>query len=215
MCLFGPLGRVARPPGVGVVLVVALRPRRRARATPGRSASPCRRASPAAPRPRAARGSTDHSSTQLAAERERRVLAGVDRAAGAERPHARPRSRPTRRGGRRASGPRASRTTHSTRQRAGGVTEQHAAPSASPAARASGRRRSTSKARQPRRDAVVRRRAAAAQVGDRAVGLGGLLRRRLVERVAPARGHPVQRPGTAREDSGRVRQLALRVVLAR
>ena len=177
MCVVGPLGRVARPPGVRVVLVVALdlgAGREPGLADQHRHAG--RRRDQRLDREPL--GLDRPLLDQLAAERERRVLAGVDRAAGAERPHPGPGRDPL---GAAAGEPAALVVAHDAqhRQRAGGVTEQPQRPAhllqleRQPVV-------GDREVGQPRRDAVVRRRAAAAQVGDRAVGLGRLLRRRLV-----------------------------------
>ena len=61
-------------------------PRRRAPATPGRRASPCRLGRQTSASTVSRSGSTDHSSSSSRVERQHRVLADLDRAAGAERP---------------------------------------------------------------------------------------------------------------------------------
>ena len=170
MCFLGPLGRVARPPRVGVVLVVAR--------DLGAGREPR-----LADQHRHVRGGREQGFDrhgfgfdrpfllQLARERERGVLVQVDRAAGPERPHARPARHP----GRAPAGqPAALVVAHDAhhRQRAARVVGQPQRP----AHLLELEREAVVgdvEARQPRREPVVRRRAAAGEVGDHPVGLGG------------------------------------------
>ena len=138
--LVRPGVELGRPPGVGVVLGVALHLGARRAATPGRRTSPCRSAATRAPRPRTRSGSTDHSSSSSRVERLDRVLADLDGAAGAERPAARPRTRARRAA---AGQPAPVGVAHDAqhRQRARPRRRRAAAPSAPAAASAAGRRR--------------------------------------------------------------------------
>ena len=162
MCFLGPLGRVGRPPGVRVVLVVARDLARPARARPGRSASVMsvgrreqrldrRSARARPPIPPAARASSASAASSPASTAPPAPSAHTP-AQLATHSARRPASQR----------PSWSRTTHSTRQRAARVADQPQRPAhlleleAQPVV---GRRRSScSRAA----DAVVSGRAAAA-----------------------------------------------------
>ncbi len=90
----GPPLDLRGPPGELVVLVVGDDGRRRRGATPARPAGPGRLGSSTSASTLSRSGSTDHSSSKLAAHRPGRVLAELDRAARAERPAPGPRRQP-------------------------------------------------------------------------------------------------------------------------
>ena len=154
--------RVGRPPGVRVVLVVARRPRRRRRshAWPTSIAMPVRAGTTSASTASRS-GSTDHSSSSSRASARDRVLADLDRAAGAERPAPGPASPPTR--ARRPASQRPVGVAHDAQHRQRAARRRShaaAAPSASAAARARSPPSLGLEAGQPRGEAVVRGRAA-------------------------------------------------------
>ena len=202
MCLFGPVGRVGRPPGVSVVLGVARDLGARARARPGRSASPCRRA----------RHSSASTLEPLGLDRPFLGSSRASASAGPRRrrprrprraPRGRPSSRPTAARRPRASGPRG-RARHTARRAHRRRRRAAAAPSAPPRPPCEAAVVDL-EARKPGADAVMRR-ASRGRAARRSRGRRPrIVRTAARRRFAPAGAHPVGRPGTAREDSGRVR----------
>ena len=148
-------------------------------------------------------GATDHSSSSSRVERLHRVLADLDRAAGAERPAPGPRGDPRRRAGRPASGRRrrASRTARPASRAASSRTSRSdqrigcSSSSSRPSARLV--------AGEPGGEPVVRRRAAVLERGDRLVG--GLACGRRAARSPPrASGSPPDPPSRGRGRGCRV-----------
>ena len=122
-----------------------------------------------------------------------------------------PTSRPTARGGRRASGRRLSRTTHSAASERRGVvatsrSDQRIGCSSSSSRRRARRRpRAARRARRGRRAAVERRDAGAVAPLPRASAAALRSARRLVPDLAPRGRHLVGLPGSAGEDAGPAR----------
>ena len=198
-----PFAGVARPPGVRVVLVVARdlgagrEPRLADQHRHVRRASPCSASTASRS------GSTAHSSCSSRAS----APAGSSPASTAPPAPSAHTPGPARDPlGAPAGEPATVVVAHDAqhRERARGVVRSAAAPSASPRARAEPAVGHL-EAGEPGGHAVVRRRAAAGQLGDRPVGGLGLSPAWARSALAPARRHPVGRPGTAREDSGRIR----------
>ena len=196
-----PGGGVGRPPGVRVVLGVARDLGPVGAATPGRSASPAGSAGRRAPRPPAARArptTPPRARARARARDPRRPRPRRRRRA----PSARPRSRPSPRAGRRASGRR--RRAPRTAPRASPARRRRpaAAPSASAAARRSARRRRPRSRRagrrQPSCDGEPRSSSAAIAASACAARSGAGSKRSSRQRVATWS----VRPGAAREDAG-------------
>ena len=206
---------LGRPPGVRVVLGVALDRGARRAATPGRPASPAGWQATPAPRPRAARArppTPPRARASASPPGPRRPRRRRRRRA----PSARPRSPPTARGGRPASARRASRATHRTDSEAARVVAEPQRPAhrlqRHPQPAVVGLERG-----QPRRQAVVRGRAAVLELGDRAVGGGALLGVRLERVLAPLRRPPapVSQGPRARMPVGKVTVTHRRVMAER
>ena len=193
---------LGRPPGVGVVLGVALDlgARRQPRLADEHdqavgsetSASTASRS-----------GATDHSSSSSRVERLDGVLADLDRAAGAERPASRPRSRPTARGGRPASARR-----RRARRTAPTASRPRRRPAAAPSASAAASSRSASLVGLERGTAARRGRRGRASRGPRARRSRGRPSALCSaagsnESSRQLHGHLAPLPGATREDAGR------------